>query len=227
MRSDQKHWLGFIFYFLKKLKLNSSKPKPKSSLSLCLYTSQPPPAISSTTISLWPPLRSITHRLPRLTFGWSQRSQSPLTHHVFLSLRSPPPLSLFGCLDDEDDLVTTTTFYGWRWCRLGLVVLDMMMDFEAWYARWEWWWGWRWCGFSESIATVTIQIWKNWRLFFWVFFYLEYVWWVYGMVCYEKKFVFPKVCIFIVGVVMLEMYLILISVFFFIGVFKLLKVWAL
>ena len=40
----------------------------------------------------------------------------------------------------------------------------------------------------------------------------------------KKKFVFPKVCIFIVGVVMLEMYLILISVFFFIGVFKLLKV---
>ena len=40
----------------------------------------------------------------------------------------------------------------------------------------------------------------------------------------KKKFVFPKICIFIVGVVMLEMYLILISVFFFIGVFKLLKV---
>ena len=189
-------WVWFIYLFIFfKLKLNFSKPKPKSSLSLCLYISQPPLTISSTTISLWPPLRSITHSLPRLTFGWSQRSQSPLTHHVFLSPRSPPPLSLFGCLDDEEDLVTTTTFYGWRWCRLGLVVLDMMMDFESWYAMWEWWWGWRWCGFLESIATVTVQIWKNWSFFLGYFFiwnmfdgFME--WYVMKKNLYFPKFVF-------------------------------------
>ena len=212
-------WVLFIFLFLK-LKLNSSKPKPKpkSSLSLCLYTSQPPPAISSTIISLWLPLRTITYHLSWLTFGWSQRSQSPLTHQVFLSLRARPPLSLFGRLDDDDVLITTTTFHGWRWCCLGLVVLDMMMDFEAWYVTWEWWWGWRWCGFSDmkklellfgvlSIYLFGICLMGLWNGMLWkkfIFPILKFVFLLLGLLCWR--------CIW--G-------------FFFIGGFSLLKVWAL
>ena len=215
-------WVWFIYFilFFFKLKLNFSKPKPKSSLSLSLH-------IPATTCNILHHYLSLTatkiHNTPPSMADVWLISKKPISPN-------PPRLSL--------SKISSTTIsvwlFGWwrRSCHNHHLLWLALMSFGFGGFRYD-------DGFWSLICKVRMMVglevvWvfgvhchcycsdmKKFELFFWVFFYLEYVWWVYGMVCYEKKFVFPKVCTFIVRVVMLEMYLILISVFFFIGVFKL------
>ena len=227
MRSDQKHWLGLIFFFFLKIETEFFKTQTQVfSLSLSLH-------IPATTYN-------ILHHYLSLTAIKIHNTQ-PSTADVWLISKkpissNPPRLSLS---EISSTTISVWLFGWWRGsCHNHHLLWLALMSFGFGGFRYD-------DGFWILICNVRMMVglqvvWvfgvhchcycsdmKKLELFSWVFFYLEYVWWVYGMVCYEKKFVFPKVCTFIVRVVMLEMYLILISVFFFIGVFKLLKVWAL